>query len=458
MSFSAQHIVAANRETVWQWHTRRGAVARLTPPFIPMKPLSQAESLSTGTTVFSLPAGLRWTARHDLSRFRTGYQFADVCVSAPMRRLSQWRHTHQFTDHEQGTLITDTVDTRIPASFLDSTFAYRQRQLVADFAFLSRLEQLDDAATGARTAPLTVAITGSRGGVGRALTAQLTTAGHQVIQLVRGPAKPGQRTWRPDSPSKELLEGVDVLVHLAGEPIFGRFNDSHKSEIRNSRVGPTEALARVVAASPSVKAMVCASAIGFYGNSRGDEVLTESSERGEGFLADVVEQWEAATAPARDAGTRVVNVRTAVALSGEGGLLPLLRALFSTGLGGSFGDGDFWFSWIAMDDLTDVYTRAIVDNTLSGPINAAAPTPVSNREMTEALGAQLHRPTVIPIPTFGPALLLGKEGAEELALADQRVRPAVLEALPHHQFRFPTINVALAHELGNEKLLIPRLD
>ena len=217
-----------------------------------MKPVQQATDLGDGTSLLSLPGGLQWTAQHDLSRYQAGYSFSDVCINAPIRKFAKWRHTHRFADHPDGTLITDEVDTRIPAAALTSVFAYRQHQLIQDIAFENRLRE---AQLGQK--PLTIAMTGSRGSVGSALTAQLQTLGHTVIQLVRGTAQSGQREWRPHHPRPDLLEGVDVLVHLAGEPIFGRFNDSHKSDIRDSRVGPTENLARLVAATDSVQAMVC---------------------------------------------------------------------------------------------------------------------------------------------------------------------------------------------------------
>ena len=454
MTFQAQHVIPADREQVWDWHTRPGAVSRLTPPFLPMTPREQARSLANGTTVFSLPAGLKWVARHDLSRYRRGFSFSDVCVSAPLKRLASWRHDHEFADHAGGTLITDTVDTRIPDSALESAFAYRQHKLIGDFNFINQLRDQGINVLATETRPLTVAMTGSRGSVGRALSAQLTTLGHRVIQLVRSEAKDDQRIWNPDSPARNLLDDVDVLVHLAGEPIFGRFNDKHKQQIRGSRVGPTQKLAQLVATSADTHTFVCASAIGYYGNDRGDEVLTEDSACGDGFLADVVRDWETASTEAREAGKRVVNIRTGIALTGTSGLLPLLRALFSTGLGGSFGDGDFWFSWVAFDDLCDIYTRAIFDTALSGPVNAASTAPVLNREMTKALAEQLQRPAVLPIPTFGPALLLGKEGAQELALADQRVAPAKLQE-HGHVMRFGSIQDTFAHELGNQRLWQP---
>lgn len=447
MSFSAQHVVPAPRTDVWAWHTRPGALTRLNAPFAFMTPVQQAKSLGDGTSILRFPGGLQWKAQHLLSRYQEGYSFSDECVNFPLRQLTQWRHTHTFTEDPAGTRVTDKVDTRVPSAALKSVFAYRQHQLIEDFAFFKRLRD-----AGLNTRPLTIAMTGSRGSVGTALTAQLRTAGHTVIQLVRGKAASGQRHWNTNLPDPHLLDGVDVLVHLAGEPIFGRFNEEHKADIRNSRVRPTERLARLAGSTPSVRTMICASAVGYYGADRGNEVLTEESAPGEGFLADVVVDWERACEPARTAGTRVVNIRTGIAMSGGSGLLPLLRALFSTGLGGPFGDGEFWFSWVALDDLTDAYFRAIVDDSLEGPVNAASPNPVPNKDFVKALGAELHRPALLPVPTFGPAILLGKEGAQELALAQQRVSPTVLQNIGH-AFRYPTIDAALAHELGGESLL-----
>lgn len=191
-----------------------------------------------------------------------------------------------------------------------------------------------------------------------------------------------------------------------------------------------------------------ASAVGFYGYERGDSLLTEDASRGDGFLADVVADWEAATAPAADAGIRVVNVRTGVVQSANGGTLRLMRPLFAAGLGGRLGSGKQWLAWIGLDDLLDVYHRALYDTELSGPVNAVAPDPVRNNEYTAALGRVLHRPTLLPVPSFGPKLLLGAQGARELAEADQRVVPAKLEARGH-RFRRPTVDAALAHELGH---------
>jgi len=446
MSFTASHVLPFDREFVWGWHTRKGAAARLIPPFFPMHPVKEAKRLSDGTTTYSLPAGLRWVSRHDLSAYRRGHRFSEVCVSSPIRSIADWRHTHSFADVEGGTLITDDIHTRAPSGPLKSFLAYRQHQLLGDLSFLYRIAALVDAP------PLTVGVTGSRSLIGRAVTAQLRTAGHTVVQIVREKMRPGRRLWEPFHPAQDLLDGIDVVVHLAGEPMLGRFNDDHKKAIRDSRVVPTRKLAELAASSPQCTAFICASAIGLYGPHTGEAAVTEASEPGEGFLAEVTQEWESACAPAVEAGKRVVNIRTGVVLSGRGGVLPIKRVLFSTGLGGNVGGGSQWVSWISLDDLSDIYVRAVVDPTLSGPINAVAPNPVQNRDITKALSKQLNRPALMPIPSLGPKLLRGKEGAAEISLADQRVSPAVLSS-KEHVFRFPTVEEALAHELGGDDLL-----
>ena len=197
-----------------------------------------------------------------------------------------------------------------------------------------------------------------------------------------------------------------------------------------------------------MRAFVSASAIGYYGFDRGDALLCEDSMRGDGFLADVVADWEAATAPAAEAGLRVALVRTGIVQAANGGTLRLMRPLFSAGLGGRLGTGRQWLSWIGLDDLIDVYYRAIYDERLTGPVNAVAPNPVRNVDYTKALAHVLHRPALLPVPSLGPRILLGEQGARELAQASQRVLPTKLQALGH-RFRQPAVEEALAHQLGH---------
>ncbi len=372
---------------------------------------------------------------------------SDGVMSLPPRVIGWWRHTHRFSAvGDRATRVHDEVDTTVPGAALRSTFAYRHRQLAEDLA-----AHRDAANAGA--GPLTVAVTGSAGLVGTALCAFLSTGGHRVVRLVRRePANSAERRWDPDQPAPDLLDGVDAVVHLAGESIAGRFTEAHRRAVRESRVEPTRRLAQVAAdaaADGRVRTFVSASAIGYYGYDCGDTVLDEHAPRGGGFLADVVADWEQATATAGEAGLRVVTVRTGIVQAAAGGTLRLLRPLFAAGLGGRLGSGRQWLSWISIDDLLDVYYRALYDSRLSGPVNAVAPNPVRNAEYTAALAKVLRRPAMLPVPPIGPRILLGRQGAAELAEADQRVTPAKLEALGH-RFRQSTVEDALAHQLGRD--------
>jgi uncharacterized protein len=430
MGIEHESVVDHPLDDVWAWHARPGAMRRLVPPWQPMKVLAEAQSLADGRAVLGLPGGLRWVARHDPAAFDPPHRFVDALAadgptSWPARAIGWWRHTHEFSAVDGRTLVHDHVDTTVPASALRSTFVYRHKQLADDLA----------AHRDAGAKQMTVAVSGASGLVGSALTAFLSTGGHTVIRLARGSV--------PD------LSGVDAVVHLAGAPIAGRFTDAHKRAIRDSRIEPTRRLAEAAArADNGPHTFVCASAIGFYGFDRGDAPLSEDSVRGDGFLADVVADWETATAPATEAGLRVVQVRTGIVQSARGGTLRLMRPLFLAGLGGRLATGSQWLSWIGLDDLLDVYYRALYDTRLSGPVNAVAPAPVRNIDYTKTLAGVLHRPAVLPVPSLGPRLLLGSQGARELAEANQRVLPTKLESLGH-RFRFARIDDALAHELGH---------
>ena len=444
-----ESVVDHPLDEVFAWHTRPGAMPRLVPPWQPMTVVSETTSVADGQAVLGLPAGLRWVAQHEGADYDPPHRFVDELSSDgirswPPRIIGTWRHTHSFSaEGSEATRVHDRVEAPVPAAALRSTFVYRHRQLADDLA-----AHRDAAEAGLQ--PLTVAVTGSSGLVGSALTALLTTGAHRVIRLVRHTASgPDERQWNPDDPAADLLDGVDAVVHLAGTSIAGRFTDAHRAAIRDSRIEPTRKLAEVAARSTDgPRTFVTASAIGYYGYDRGDEVLDEDGSRGDGFLADVVADWEAAAAPAVDAGLRVVAVRTGIVQAARGGTLKLLRPLFAAGLGGRLGSGQQWLSWIGIDDLIDVYYRALYDDRLTGPVNAVAPNPVRNVDYTKALAHTMHRPALLPVPAFGPRLLLGTQGARELAEADQRVSPAKLQALGH-RFRQPVVGQALGHQLGH---------
>ncbi|NLU63778.1 TIGR01777 family protein [Rhodococcus sp. HNM0563] len=449
MGIEYSSIVDASRDDVFDWHTRRGAIHRLLPPWQPMSVVSEAESLADGRAVLGLPGGLRWVADHQRDAYDPPARFVDALgrdgvMSLPSGLVRSWRHEHRFEKVDDNrTRVTDRVDTPIPERLLLQTFRYRHRQLADDLARHRWARE-----QGVR--PATVAVSGTTGLVGTALTAFLSTGGYRVIRLVRRLAQgDDERRWDPESPAPDLFEGVDAVVHLAGASIAGRFTDSHKAAIRESRIGPTRRLAERAAGTANGPAtFVCASAIGLYGYNRGDEPLDEHSTGGGGFLTDVVTDWEAATAPAADAGLRVVNVRTGVVQTPRGGTLQLMRPLFAAGLGGRLGSGRQWLSWIDLDDLLDVYHRALYDPALSGPVNAVAPEPVRNEEYTRVLADVLHRPALVPVPGFGPKLLLGEQGARELATADQYVVPRrLLDA--GHTFRRASLEDCLRHQLGH---------
>jgi len=428
-------VIDAGIEEVFEWHRRPGALSRLSPPWLPVKVCKESSSLSDGTAELGLPGGLRWVARHDPGSYDPPNCFVDELVTnAPLR----WRHTHVFTSEGAGkTRLEDRVDTTVPAALLRQMFAYRHRQLAGDMAAHGRW--------GSRN--LTVAVTGSSGLIGSALVALLTTGGHHVVRLVRrAPSSPDERRWDTGHPSPSLLEGADAVVHLAGASIAGRFGERHKAVVRESRIGPTRMLAQAAAAA-GVPTFVTASAIGYYGYDRGDELLTESSPKGHGFLADLVEEWEAATGPASSAGCRVVTVRTGIVQSPRGGALGVMYPVFLAGLGGKLGSGRQWTSWVGADDLVDIYYRAIVSPDLTGPVNATSPDPVTNAVYTSTLAHVLRRPALMTVPTLATRLLLGEEGSREVAEASQRVSP-----LAGQPFRQSSLETALRHVLGRWEL------
>lgn len=404
-----------------------------------MKLVREADSIEDGTAVLRLPGGVRWQAVHQARDYDPPHQFVDVLRTPGLRSVVPWRHVHRFEDTgSSGTRVVDRVHTRVPGRVLEPVFAYRAAQLKGDFSTHRAMRELHDGR-------LTVAVTGSSGLVGGALTALLRTGGHRVIALVRRPPSgPDERYWDTEQPADNLLDGVDAVIHLAGASIAGRFTDGHRHAVRGSRIGPTRALAALVGDRP----FVCASAVGFYGTDAAADVpLDETAPPGEGFLAEVVRDWEDA---AHEASGRVVTVRTGLVLSSKGGLLAVQWPLFAAGLGGPLGEGTQWMSWIGLDDLIDVYYRALFDARVAGPVNAVTPHPVNGNGYAHTLARVLHRPALLRVPPWGPRVLLGETGARELALASQRLDPGVLASVGH-AFRFPRLESLLRHELGKTR-------
>jgi len=288
-------------------------------------------------------------------------------------------------------------------------------------------------------------VSGASGLVGSALCNALASDDTDVGKLTRRtPQSPEQIQWTPGKPlADEAWEGTQALVHLAGENVAGgRWNNKQKARIRDSRIGPTRALCEGIARlKRPPETLVCASAIGFYGD-QGDSWLDENSPQGQGFLAQVCAEWEAACAPAREAGVRVVNMRFGIVLSTEGGALAKMLPLFRWGLGGRLGSGDQYMSWIGLDDVVGALQHALANTTLDGPVNTVAPNPVTNREFTGTLAKALGRPALLPAPKFGLRMALGREMANEMLLASARVKPArLLES--DFGFKSPKLEQAL---------------
>ncbi len=295
-----------------------------------------------------------------------------------------------------------------------------------------------------------VIISGASGLIGSALSTELTEHGHEVVALVRRPARgPNEIRWDPAAGdlAAESLAGADAVVHLAGAGIGDhRWTDEYKKVILDSRVSSTTLLAeRIAECSQRPPVLLSGSAIGIYGASDGRD-LDETSPTGEGFLADVCRQWEAAAAPAAAAGTRVAFLRTGIVLTGRGGALKKMLPLFKVGLGGKFGKGDQWQSWIALADEVGAIEH-LLTHEVSGPVNLTAPTPVTSAEFANTLGDVLHRPSFLPVPSFGPKLLLGGELADALLFTGQKVLPRVLQA-SGYTFRHDTLTSAIKAALA----------
>ncbi|MGA7203992.1 MAG: TIGR01777 family oxidoreductase [Specibacter sp.] len=481
------------RADVFTWFTRPGALARLTPSFFGTVLAEPSDGINPGSTAalgVGAPGGfgmwlgaasgtvqgllperlrglnavrpqLRWDALH--TELVPGERFTDVMTNGP---VTSWTHRHDFADGPVpgSTVMTDTVSYEIPPvpptgwvgkrfeEELERMFKFRGRQLEGDLAFH-------------RDHPgrqLTIAVTGASGMIGAQVCALLSGGGHRVVPLVRRPPRNASEIfWDPATGTLDAqsLAGCDAVVNLAGRSIGGRFTTKTKDEIYRSRILGTALLSGKLAqlASDGVaRTLVSASAVGYYGaaphdasvhhGQRDSRALVEDDPAGTDFLAQVCRDWEAACRPAEDAGLRVVNVRTGVVQSAAGGVLQRLLPLYLAGVGGPLGK-DAWQSWIGIDDIAGIYAHAVLSSTLSGPVNGVAPHPVTAEQYAHTLGSVLHRPAAVKVPALGPRLLLGKQGAAELALADQRVSSAKVEA-DGYTFRHESLDAALRHILG----------
>lgn len=449
--FVRRSRIEASPDEVYAWHARPGAFERLNPPWGSMRLVAREGGIEEGARtelrVRAGPIRRRWISVHGAPV--PGREFGDVQEAGPFRR---WAHTHRFAPAEGGACtLEDHIVYELPLGApgravagrairrsLERTFAYRHRVTQGDLALHRRYG----------LPPLRIAVTGSHGLVGSQLWAFLSSGGHSVARLVRGAAAPGEIVWDPEAGRIDAaaLEGADAVVHLAGETIGGRFTKRKKAAIMQSRERGTRLLASSLARlERPPRALVCASAVGFYGD-RGDELLTEESRPGEGFLAEVVRAWEGAADPARAAGIRVVHLRFGIVLSPAGGALARLLLPFRLGLGGRAGSGRQWWSWVAIDDVLGAVLHAIATEALAGPANACSPEPARNADFSRTLARVLRRPALMPLPAAVARAALG-EVADEMVLAGQRAEPARLVE-SGYRFLFPELDGALRHVLG----------
>ncbi|MBI2478494.1 MAG: TIGR01777 family protein [Planctomycetia bacterium] len=440
-------------EEAFAWHERPGALDRLIPPWECVTVAERGNGVRDGSQVKLVakmgPLKITWLAEHH--HYNSGRCFRDTQRSGP---FSLWEHLHEFQPNAAGnSTLRDRIEYRLPGGVLGSLlggrfvrrkiarmFEYRHSTTFADLVAHSKYQ-------GVGT--MRIAITGSTGLVGSTLVPLLTTGGHAVTRLVRREATEGEVTWDPqaDAFDASSLDGVDTIVHLAGESIANsRWNPRVKQRLRDSRVAATGTLCEGLAKmSTPPNVLVCASAIGYYGD-RGDELLAEEAPPGVGFLPELVKDWEQATRAASEAGIRVVNLRFGVILSPKEGALSKMLLPFKLGVGGRVGSGKQYWSWISIDDAAGAIHHAIMNDGLAGPVNTVAPTPVTNLEFTKTLGRILRRPTIFPMPAFAARLALG-EMADALLLASARV-DANLLLESGYEFRQPTLEAALRHLLG----------
>ena len=493
------------RDDVFDWYSRPGALTRLHPPFagkVIREPTQGLADGSESTLAINLPgllgtsltamadlvgsatsiplrSWISWTSRH--TDFRAGRGFTDEMISGP---ASSWRHERQFDDDGAGTVLHEKVTYQLPLAGrlpgvvrdrihrqfeaeLRRIFDHRARQTSEDLAFQQghrRLaSQLQDAERDGDASPVrVVAVSGSSGMIGTQVCALLGGAGLEVRRLVRRPpqetdAQQGEIAWDPQAGhlDEESLRDVDVVIHLAGHPLAARFTEEHKEKVLSSRVDGTDLVARTLARleqhDSRGRALISGSAIGWYGAQLQDRpheepVLTEDLPAGTDFLAETCQAWESATAPAAEAGVRVAMIRTGIVQSPLGGVLEQLVPLFAVGAGGPLGDQQEQ-SWISIDDIASLIVHLALDPRAEGPVNGVAPEPVTARQYAKTLAAVMRRPSAIPVPSFGPKLMLGQQGAQEIAMADQHVSAEKAASLGF-AFRHPRLTDALHHLLG----------
>ncbi len=451
--FEWRSPMPASARDVYDWHARDGAFERLTAPWHEVHLVERSDGVADGAVVvFDYKAGAlrgRWVAQH--MNNDPGHRFADRQLHGP---FAMWEHTHSFIpDGKRSSVLEDHVEFQLPYGAVTDLFGGVPANRVLERLFRFRHERTrNDIERWLETRDkprLRIAIAGATGLIGAQLTAFLQAQGHDVARIVRGlPERETDIVWTPEAGrlAAASLEGVDAVVHLAGETTAGRWTAAKRSRIMRTRADGTALVAHTLAGmSEPPKVLLSASAVGFYGEG-GDQELTERSRSGDDFLAAVTRRWEAALDPARQAGVRVVPMRFGVVMSGSGGALSRMLPAFRAGTGGPMGGGEQWWSWIALDDLLAAVAMLLFADEVEGPVDVTSPLPLRNRDFVKTLGHVLHRPAVVPLPAVAIKAMFGQMG-ETMLLTSQRVLPRRLEDLGF-RFAYPELEAALRVELG----------
>jgi hypothetical protein len=462
--FVAESEFKAPLQALFSYHARPGALDRLLPPWQKVAIARRGSSIDVGTEVvlaLGTPFGfpIHWHAKH--TKLEPPFLFEDIQTKGPMK---SWTHQHRFEAiGNEGSRLIDSIDYRLPLGSLGSFLGsrYFKNELVRMFRYRHQTTRGDvELFQKFPVRSLRIGVSGANGFVGSNLVALLSVAGHQVIKLTRNKVATSPTGIRPQGPEHlawsprdglthpKDAEGLDAVIHLAGKGIGDhRWSHEVKREIRDSRVLATEVLAKQLSqldAPPKV--FIACSAIGYYGN-RGDEALDEQSSKGEGFLADVCEDWEKATKSLSQSGTtRVAHTRLGIVLAPRQGALAKLLGPIAFGLGGKMGSGEQYWSWISITDCISAIYHLLMDERATGPFNLVSPAPARNKDFIQTIAQILHRPAFLPAPQFALEFLLG-EMAKPLLFDSCRAYPGKLEQLGY-SFRHPSLESAVRYLLG----------
>ncbi len=444
-------------EFLFNWHNSPGVFSRLLPGWEPLEVLSHPSELSgekeVELKVTQGPVSFKWKLKHD--SIKPPFSFEDYQVSGPFR---YWRHKHEFKAlSENSSELIENLSFQSPVlnKLISNTLIKDKLKRLFDYRFRITESDIKNHYKYKEVKAMKILVTGSTGLVGKPLCDFLSSGGHDIHRLVRSHLEQKndilwqapQNSIEEASVESSQLEGFDVIIHLAGENIANkRWTKKQKDKIYNSRILSTKFLSKMISElEKPPETFICGSAIGFYGD-RGDELLEESGDQDDSFLAKTCKDWEDATKAASEKGIRVVNARTGIVLDPKGGALAKMLPIFQLATGGILGNGKQWMSWITIDDMLGAFLHCIMNKEISGPVNFVSPIAVTNNDFTKVLAKVLNRPAIFPAPAFALKLALG-EMADALLLSSTRVKAGVLEKT-NYDFSFPDLEDALKHILG----------